>query len=1580
MSVPVEQPLGDDSDGELEPLQDDPPYNFHVIRQDVELEVNFRDKRIDGRTQIVVALFDDSEEIAIDARQCEIDTENIKIEVMRAGPEGAQPDGPARKVSATYKDPYTLMDYPKYYGWTAQHYDVRKMRMRPLIKVREHDLRADARITKGCTPVDGSLKIKLQAEEPQAQEPTRGIVRKVTIRRSTLAALPTPATPQPPAQDGEVRIRGHYRITIPFSTKNVRDGLHFVGVDEGDKRYPHLYTRHSIEPGTASCIFPCVDDHGTRCDWKISIKCPRTLGDALKQPLATQQLLNGLTKGANPKGKKAELISTRDYALTEEDKLLEMTVVCSGLLTDEIVDPEDEHKKIMTFEPENKVSVQKLGFAIGPFEHVDLWSQFRTEEDDEKLGASALKVHGYCLPGRANEVRNTCAPIAFGADFFALTFSSFPFDSFKLCFVDDMVTDTVVNYSFAFISNRLLYPDGVIDTEIEVTRKIVHTLASQWSGISLIPNTRRDTWVTVGLAYFMTDLFMRKLCGNNDYRFRMKTMADKLVRVDVERSPLYDLGQYLHVGDFEMDFMTLKAPLVLFILDKRLVKASGSTGLIRIISRLFTKTKTSGRIADSIVSTESFRKICEKNGKYKLEAFWMQWIYGSGCPKFSVTQRFNKKRLCVEMTLKQDQVPPLGPTLEVVKKEEPPGLEKEDFLRLVKEAEYGVKHGNLQALFTGPMTIRIHEADGTPYEHIVEIREDNTKSAKFEIPYNTKYKRLKRNRRQRERLNAASNVDPNAENQDDVLLYCLGDVLQSQDEVTAWELRDWPADKEKQMDQESYEWIRMDSDFEWACSMKTNMQPYMYVSQLQQDRDVVAQQDTLLFLQNQETHPLVSTFLIRTLMDKRYFHGIRTMAVDLLPHHAKDRAGMIGLKHLQMAFREMFCFPNSNTPRPNDFSDKKKYIVQCAIPAAIARVRDDRGRCPLEARRFILDQLLYNDNSENIYSDHFYIAKLLGALAVSMIPEKKSEEEAAFSSFDDDDVRSEEDKKFLTEAMEEIERRRRMDQWTDSYRNIWTTAALDAKQKLMKAGVIPTKALDFVQYLQDDNHYAIRIKAFDALVDLGFLMEPVIFRLLFCCMSTDPSPYVRDKLIKVFSSGLAGLAFGEVPRSTAPPAPPIKNEDAEDDGDFMLVEEADKALESRKVMLARKRNLSSALVSLKVEIGEGHKDRVPALEEALWTAIDSEVLGCAEKITLLELCGIMFPEADSWTLRLKYPKAWKATRVGSARDIRKVSHLTSARSREPPADLPQSLVVKFTSHYRTVPRGDKRKELPEPEPVKASEPLAKRLLVNLKGSVPKANSKPTPTVTPRPSISAAVPIAIEESIVATLPKPLAERKPSVSVKPAADTPTKNPKRPRQEKGAADGEHTALPVPKRPKLDSKQSSTVSDTPPQARKSRVVTLKHRNLGQVLGMNTSSGNGIAAGSVNVRTALPSGAAGSRKAPSPALGVGTIEVSPVAAKGGSVAAAAATGLKPARKPLPSSARGDSPSEGASASASVSAPASAPAAAPTPRTALPSGGSVVGEAVNSKPAPGPATAAANAPPIRPKIVLKRPSTFGKPE
>ena|SRR5436305_1516690 len=122
---------------------------------------------------------------------------------------------------------------------------------------------------------------------------------------------------------------------------------------------------------------------------------------------------------------------------------------------------------------------------------------------------------------------------------------------------------------------------------------------------------------------------------------------------------------------------------------------------------------------------------------------------------------------------------------------------------------------------------------------------------------------------------------------------------------------------------------------------------------------------SLQYLASEKENYLMSTILVRTLMDRRYFHGIRTAAAEGLAKCATKDLQYIGLFHLQKAFQEFFCFPNSAMTRSNDFSDRTAYYIQCTIPKAMAKVRDSDGKVPTSVKRFLFDQLKFNDNSNN---------------------------------------------------------------------------------------------------------------------------------------------------------------------------------------------------------------------------------------------------------------------------------------------------------------------------------------------------------------------------------------------------------------------------------------------------------------------------------------------------------------------------------------------------------------------------------------------------------------------------------------
>lgn len=727
-------------------------------------------------------------------------------------------------------------------------------------------------------------------------------------------------------------------INIGFDVNDVRDGVHFVAHGTGTGRFPHAYTPRTNVRGSACCIFPCVDAVNARCTWEINIKCPRTIGDALhgtSTHAATQSL---------------ELMEQNSRIQRSAHEEREMVVLCSGEDIGRTEDKQDPSKTIFSFSSTSALSAQQIGFVIGPFEEVKL-SDLRVSEDD--VGQNAVEVLGYCLPGRSDELRNTCLPTVRAIDFVTRKYVACPFKTYRMCFVDDLTADTAVAGALTVCSNRLLYPADIIDVAEDTTRTLVHAIASQWVGIDVVPQQATDTWIVVGIAHYITEAFMKELCGNNDYRCRLKLQADRVFTMDRGRPSLFDLGTLLQVDPSEIEFMTLKAPLVLFILDRRIAKVVGLPKMPAIISKILLRARK-GELPGNALSTDLFQKTCEKFYHNKIDDFLMQWVRGRGCPHFKVAQKFNKKKLVVEMKITQVQG-------EHAKRE----LEQDTFLRDVREDFHGISEAPVQNVFTGPITIRVHEADGTPYEHVVEIKDANFR---FDIPYNTKYKRLKRSRRQREKNITATvtNADP-SEVETDSLLYCLGDVLQSDEEVRAWKIVEWSTEDEEKMSSESYEWIRVDADFEWICKMDLNMAGYMYVSQLQQDRDVVAQMQSIHAMTNYPPSPLISSIYLRTVMDKRYFHRVRTSAAMAMARQAAADTDYIGFWHLRKIFEELFCSSDgsSTVARPNDFSDSAKYQLLCGLIRAIAQVRDAKGVALPETIEFLLDKLKFNNNDAN---------------------------------------------------------------------------------------------------------------------------------------------------------------------------------------------------------------------------------------------------------------------------------------------------------------------------------------------------------------------------------------------------------------------------------------------------------------------------------------------------------------------------------------------------------------------------------------------------------------------------------------
>ena len=235
-------------------------------------------------------------------------------------------------------------------------------------------------------------------------------------------------------------------------------------------------------------------------------------------------------------------------------------------------------------------------------------------------------------------------------DHFVREYGSFPYSTFKLCFVDDAPIQVQPSASITICSNNILYPPSIIDFLYPTTKLLTVALTSQWISVNIVPKKWSDMWLTIGLSHYMADIFLRKLMGNNEYRYRIKKAMERICAEDISRPPLADAKMDSPLTDSILDFIALKAPIVLFILNQRLTKPANSTGLAKVITKILLDAMSGDSMT---LSTATFLRKCEKHGHMRLDAFANQYIFGTGVPRFQVSQRFNRKKMVIEVILKQ---------------------------------------------------------------------------------------------------------------------------------------------------------------------------------------------------------------------------------------------------------------------------------------------------------------------------------------------------------------------------------------------------------------------------------------------------------------------------------------------------------------------------------------------------------------------------------------------------------------------------------------------------------------------------------------------------------------------------------------------------------------------------------------------------------------------------------------------------------------------------------------------------------------------------------------------------------------
>lgn len=430
---------------------------------------------------------------------------------------------------------------------------------------------------------------------------------------------------------------------------------------------------------------------------------------------------------------------------------------------------------------------------------------------------------------------------------------------------------------------------------------------------------------------------------------------------------------------------------------------------------------------------------------------------------------------------------------------------------------------------------------------------------------------------------------------------------------------------------------------------------------------------------------------------------------------------------------------------------------------------------------------IYHILTDKQYSDCYYVSTLMRCLAESLVTAAAPQQTFAINPDDEDDLMQEnlEDEKFQKEAINELERYRRIDEWISSYQNIYSVTALECMRRLLEHGVVKNKKAEILQYTQSGNADEVRLAAWDSLVRLNLARRPQILKYLLHSLCDDPSPYFRDQLLRVLGRALGTIAL-KTQEAEKPAPKPIEV------GGLVLEQEEPLAVQSVLQDLG-KSPPEFALIALKAALVDDEM-----FKAALWYVIQSPTLAIPEVVSFLDIAALIYDPTNGLVVHLRLPRFYTAKNLGKGKvqfkekDKYRTSPVTGLGMEE--FDMVQQHNLKYTGllsraakdHIKTQKQ---EKQRLESQLAAAQEALQKQL---------EAQSQVQPPAAPRPShvpTTAMSPPPLPVSTPGGSMKLTLKRKQSATAEPRASSP----KRPHLVQPATNGTASTPKVEKSPSI-------------------------------------------------------------------------------------------------------------------------------------------------------------------------------------
>ncbi|ELT93532.1 hypothetical protein CAPTEDRAFT_221667 [Capitella teleta] len=661
------------------------------------------------------------------------------------------------------------------------------------------------------------------------------------------------------------------------------------------------------------------------------------------------------------------------------------------------------------------------------------------------------EVTHFCLPHLLPLLKQTTSQLHEAFEFYEELLSCrYPYTCYKQVFVDMAFDEAMPYATLTLFSTNLLHTKNIID-QIPITRQhMANGIAAQFFKCFISMNSWYDCWLPKGITGYLGGLYRRKAFGNNEYRHWVGQELEAVRAYENEVGPIVldpSVSKETPALYFSIYHPHTISPRYADIYARKAALIIRMLEL-RLGRELLLQVLNKLLAVATQVAQQKFYLGTWYNMLLSTPAKAISTVTGKDIQPFiqEWVQQGGHARFFGQFVFNR----------------------KRNIIELELKQEWTTK-GALR--YVGPLTVVLQELDGT-FNHTFKIEENKTK---FEITCHSKSRRHKKKK----------------------IPLCTGEEIDM-------DLGDTDADS-------PVLWMRIDPEMFILRSVQLEQPDFMWQYLLRYERCVVSQCQAITALTNYPT-PKTRLALTDTIESDQCFYRVRIAAAEGLVKVANSMVGSwAGPPAMMTIFRKLFGSHSCPTiVRQNHFNNFQHYFLQKAIPGLMAGLRTVHGICPPDVHGFILDLFKYNDNSKNKYSDNYYRAALIDAVAETITPAVTMVTVTGMCPSTDSLTPD------TSLILEELTRYLNLEKLLPCYRLVITVSCLKAIRKLQKFGHLPSDAAIFRSYAEQGNFLDVRLAALEALVDFTKVEGSFeIWQWLLEVIEEDPEPYIRHCLIQM---------------------------------------------------------------------------------------------------------------------------------------------------------------------------------------------------------------------------------------------------------------------------------------------------------------------------------------------------------------------------------------------------------------------------------------------------------------------------------